>query len=384
MRRYASVVTISTALVGTLVLGAAASYAVNTDLTEHGAAQRIDGDQTQSLREEPVKGPAKNVILLIGDGMGDSEITLARNYAYGAAGRFPGIDALPLTGQYTTYALDQQTASRPRHRLGGLGHGVGDRHEDLQRRDLASTSTGRRTDARSRSRRRTACGTGDVSTAELQDATPAVQVAHVAARSCYGPDVTSHEVPDGRAGERRLGLDHASRLLGTRADVIARRRGRRAFGETAKAGAWNGQDAARAGQGARLPGRHRSDELDGVTRADAGAAACSACSPPGTCRSAGPVRRPRCTAVPTSRRSPARRNPTRPAAADARRHDQQGDRPAERADESKGFFLQVEGASIDKQDHAADPVRPDRRDGRPRRGRAGRAGRSPRATATRW
>ena len=42
---------------------------------------------------------AKNVILLIGDGMGDSEITAARNYAEGAAGQFAGIDALPVLEQ---------------------------------------------------------------------------------------------------------------------------------------------------------------------------------------------------------------------------------------------------------------------------------------------
>ena len=41
--------------------------------------------------------------------MGDSEITVARNYAEGAAGRFKGIDALPLTGQYTTYSLTKAT-----------------------------------------------------------------------------------------------------------------------------------------------------------------------------------------------------------------------------------------------------------------------------------
>ena len=59
---------------------------------------------------EAVKGgQAKNVILLIGDGMGDSEITIARNYAYGAAGKLPGIDALPLTGEYTTYSLNKDT-----------------------------------------------------------------------------------------------------------------------------------------------------------------------------------------------------------------------------------------------------------------------------------
>lgn len=49
------------------------------------------------------------MILFIGDGMGDSEITVARNYAEGAGGVFKGIDSLPLTGQYTTYALDKKT-----------------------------------------------------------------------------------------------------------------------------------------------------------------------------------------------------------------------------------------------------------------------------------
>ena len=47
--------------------------------------------------------------MLIGDGMGDSEITAARNYAEGAGGYFKGIDALPLTGQYTHYALNKKT-----------------------------------------------------------------------------------------------------------------------------------------------------------------------------------------------------------------------------------------------------------------------------------
>ena len=36
--------------------------------------------------------------------MGDSEITIARNYAVGAAGRL-AMDELPLTGQMTTYSV---------------------------------------------------------------------------------------------------------------------------------------------------------------------------------------------------------------------------------------------------------------------------------------
>jgi alkaline phosphatase len=42
-------------------------------------------------------GEARNVILLIGDGMGDSEITIARNYHLGAAGTL-AMDTLPNTG----------------------------------------------------------------------------------------------------------------------------------------------------------------------------------------------------------------------------------------------------------------------------------------------
>ncbi len=51
----------------------------------------------------------KNVILIIGDGMGDSEITVARNYLKGAGGAFKGIDALPLTGQMTHYSVNKDT-----------------------------------------------------------------------------------------------------------------------------------------------------------------------------------------------------------------------------------------------------------------------------------
>ena len=41
--------------------------------------------------------------------------------------------------------------------------------------------------------------------------------------------------------------------------------------------------------------------------------------------------------------------------AGAGRHDDQGDLAAEPQAASNGFFLQVEGASIDKRDHAANP-----------------------------
>ncbi|STP21655.1 alkaline phosphatase [Escherichia coli] len=83
--------------------------AAQGDITAPGGARRLTGDQTAALRDSLSDKPAKNIILLIGDGMGDSEITAARNYAEGAGGFFKGIDALPLTGQYTHYALNKKT-----------------------------------------------------------------------------------------------------------------------------------------------------------------------------------------------------------------------------------------------------------------------------------
>lgn len=50
---------------------------------------------------------AKNVILIIGDGMGQSEITAARNYLKGAGGRFDGIDALTSEGLYTHHSINR-------------------------------------------------------------------------------------------------------------------------------------------------------------------------------------------------------------------------------------------------------------------------------------
>ena len=56
------------------------------------------------------EGAVRNVILLIGDGMGDSEITIARNYEVGADGRLV-MDTFPFTGAVTTYAVEESNPS---------------------------------------------------------------------------------------------------------------------------------------------------------------------------------------------------------------------------------------------------------------------------------
>ena len=128
-------------------------------LSVHGGAQRI---------ATIGNAKAKNVILFIGDGMGDSEITVARNYLHGVNGTFQGLDKIGQpgalqtstgkaaesgVGQYTTFSLggssndslmakDSRPAHRfqdrrrdhPGHRLLRLRLRLGDRHQDLQQR----------------------------------------------------------------------------------------------------------------------------------------------------------------------------------------------------------------------------------------------------------
>src|SRR5262249_56544346 len=83
-----------------------------------------DGDRTSAVRQAIDDGSARNVILFIGDGMGDSEITAARNYAVGAAGRL-AMDSLPLTGEYTTYAVQELDPALPDYVTDSAASGTG-------------------------------------------------------------------------------------------------------------------------------------------------------------------------------------------------------------------------------------------------------------------
>src|SRR5512135_766760 len=76
------------------------------------ARQPLAGDRTPALAQALNDGRAHGVILFLGDGMGDSEITIARNYEVGAAGRL-ALDTLPFTGAYTTYELQEANPTLP-------------------------------------------------------------------------------------------------------------------------------------------------------------------------------------------------------------------------------------------------------------------------------
>ncbi|MGC5166275.1 alkaline phosphatase [Luteimicrobium sp. DT211] len=340
------------ALVGGLAVAATAATAVGTDLTGNGDARRIHGDRSSAVKHEIEGGTARNVILLIGDGMGDSEITLARDYQYGAAGRLPGIDALPLTGQYTTYALDRSNG-RPDYVTDSAASGSGwatgtktyngaisvDIDGAAQRSLLELAKAG-------------GLRTGDVTTAEIQDATPAVQVAHVSERGCYAPSSTSKSCP-ANALENGGAGSITEQLLGTRPDVTLGG-GAASFRESAKAGQWKGQtllDQAKTRgyqvvtDAASLAKIRKADQKSPVLGLFADGNFATRWAGPLATHTGGAETAVRCTAnpsVPATQPKLAGMTSKAIALLDDRRSKQ-------------GFFLQVEGASIDKQDHAANP-----------------------------
>ncbi|OWF70708.1 alkaline phosphatase [Yersinia frederiksenii] len=321
------------------------------DVTQFGGARRLTGDQTQALRDSLSNKTVKNVILLIGDGMGDSEITSARNYAMGAGGFFKGIDALPLTGQYTHYSLDKKTqkpdyvtdsaasatawSSGVKTYNGALGVDVfGKDHVTIL--ELA---------------KKAGKATGNVSTAELQDATPAAQFAHVTGRKCYGPEETSEKCGTNALENGGRG-SITEQMIEGRADVTLGG-GAKSFSQLAKAGEWKDKSLRDQALARGYVIVENLDDLNAIKQADQKKPLLGLFSSGNM-----PVRW-------QGPKASYHGNLDKPAVVCENNAERTKDIPTlavmtEKAIDllktnKNGFFLQVEGASIDKQDHAANP-----------------------------
>uniref|UniRef100_A0A942SZL7 Alkaline phosphatase n=1 Tax=Neobacillus citreus TaxID=2833578 RepID=A0A942SZL7_9BACI len=339
-------------IAGAVALPGAAEAVGQLALHQHGGAERHQGDQTRAVRQAIENAGAKNVILLIGDGMGDSEITVARNYQYGAAGRLPGLDALPLTGSYTTYSLVKDGANKGKpdfvtdSAASGSAWATGTKTYDGA---ISVDIDGTPQQSLLELAKANGYKTGDVSTAEIQDATPAVQVAHVGARSCYGPDTASC----GSDALQNGGLGSISeQLLNARPDVTLGG-GSASFRQTAKAGQWAGKTLFEQADARGYQVVDDAAGLAAVRSADQEQPLLGLFTPgnfptryaPTTATVGGADAAPtRCTPNPARLDTGLSLASLTNKSIDLLQQKRGG----------KGFFLQVEGASIDKQDHAAD------------------------------
>lgn len=330
----------------TVLAAGLALTAVGT--TAWAASARTDGDHTAELRQAIKGGHAENVILLIGDGMGDSEITSARNYQYGAGGRLPGIDALPLTGQYTTYSVTK--SGKPDYvtdsAASGTGWATGVKTYDGA---VGVDRLGAPQQTLLELAKKRGLKTGDVTTSEIQDATPAVQVSHVTSRSCYGPVATSATCPDNALENGGAG-SITEQLLATRPDV-ALGGGAATFAEKAKAGDFAGKtlleqatslDYQVVTDASGLAAVSTADQKSPVLGLFADGNLPVSWAGPAATANGGTLAPVRCSD-----------NPGKPASQPSLKA--MTTKAISLLDQKnrKGFFLQVEGASVDKQDHAA-------------------------------
>ena len=328
----------------------------------------VDGpvDAAAAAAREP-----RNVILIIGDGMDEQQITIARNYLKGAAGKLI-LDDMPLRSAVQIQTTEDKVGGKPVYvadsansattmatgvitSIGRVGTSAGD-DRDLTTIVALAAAAGLRT--------------GIATTSSVTDATPASFAAHVSLRLCENPDtmldIRISDIPMGgcpsdlksRGGRgsisEQLAQSPLDVLLGGGANHFAPA----AEGETASVAdvaqrngfelVTSGSQLASAGADKKLLGLFAPDDLPVRLRGENGR---EAESPRPSLlnrlhRYLGSVTLPGimlCEPNPAYGETPTLRQMTDAAL----RHLSH--------DNHKGFFLMIESASIDKQAHERKP-----------------------------
>jgi alkaline phosphatase len=340
------------ALFATMAL--AALTAVGAVAAAHPWAGDEADDNSREIKKLIDSDKPKNVILLIGDGMGDSEITLARYYGKGAAGTL-NMETLPFAGELITYGLSAGPGpvyppnyvpdSAPTATAWSTGKKTIDARlsqgpsaaENIPGSNAGFTTTFEIADRRG-------MRVGNVSTAEITDATPAAPSAHMSQRACQGPADTRTICPTEAKGKGGLGsiaeqqVDH---LLD-----VSLGGGRNRYLQTLDGSTGTVVDYAKS-KGYRYV--QSASELDAITSLSKGPVL--GLFTPGNMTT---EFKPLVAATTPGAGGPTFRcdETNRPAGEPSL--EAMTKKAIQLLENRRGFFLQVEGASIDKRDHASD------------------------------
>ncbi|MFF5860279.1 alkaline phosphatase [Streptomyces sp. NPDC012751] len=305
-------------------------------------------DTKQQAENAIQGGKAKNVILLIGDGMGDSEITLARDYTVGANGRL-NMDRFPLTGAYTTYSVHADGTPDYVTDSAASGSGWATGVKTVNGRISKTPGSDKAVRTILELAQKNGYATGSVTTAELTDATPAVLASHVTDRSCQGPGDMAKCAKDAIAAGGPGSI--AEQSVNHKVDVLFGG-GKQRFDQKVTDGRYKGLTVT---EQAKKLGYQVVTDSASMKGAKAGKPVLGLFAPgnvpvewTGKPAAVGGTDAQRCV---TS--NPGRPSGTPSLADSATKAIQLLE--AKQKHSKKGFFLQIEGASIDKQDHAADP-----------------------------
>ena len=131
----------------------------------------------------------KNIILLVGDGMGVTHVTAARQRFYGAAGRLH-LEKASAVGQVSTYAVEEGTDTPALVTDSASSATAWSSGVKTYNAALGVDTRGAIVETLMEQAKKAGMRTGNVSTAEVTDATPAAMMSHVLLRGCQGPVFT--------------------------------------------------------------------------------------------------------------------------------------------------------------------------------------------------
>jgi alkaline phosphatase len=148
------------------------------------------------------EGRAKNVIYLVGDGMGRTHVTAARERYHGAAGKL-AMEQLPVVGQVATYAVEKKSGQpgssgfKPNYVTDSASSATAwSSGVKTYNAALGVDAQGEIVPTLMELAKKAGYRTGNVTTAEVTDATPAGQMAHLLARGCQGPTYSASSCQD--------------------------------------------------------------------------------------------------------------------------------------------------------------------------------------------
>jgi alkaline phosphatase len=131
----------------------------------------------------------RNVILIIGDGMDEQQITIARNYLQGARGELL-LDKMPLRAAVQILTVENKVNGKPVYVADSANTATSMATGQVTSRGRISTSAGSDKALSTIVEQATSSGfrAGLVTTASVTDATPAAFAAHINFRLCENPD----------------------------------------------------------------------------------------------------------------------------------------------------------------------------------------------------
>ncbi|MFE7711070.1 alkaline phosphatase [Streptomyces sp. NPDC057486] len=299
----------------------------------------------------------RNVIYLVGDGMGRTHVTAGRDRFYGAAGKL-NMERLPFTGAVATYAVEKDSAQPALVTDSASSATAWSSGVKTYNAAIGVDAYEKKVATLMEQAKAAGFATGNVSTAEITDATPAAQFSHALLRGCQGPvysdaaclpkkDDGTYEAPP---ADRTLITPIAEQIArnGT-ADVI--------LGGGLARFEPDDQKALQA-QGYQVLGSFGDASLPAQTAASQRAATKADLDKVRGGKVIGLFNRGNLTVENAKAQLPADApQKQEPTLAEMTRKSislLSDGQHAKGKDKDKGFFLQVEGAQIDKRSHAND------------------------------